>query len=156
MVEEHATERLIRDFHVAQNRFYAGGEQEPVVAMLAPDVVWHVPGGSALAGDHVGRDEVLRYFTRRRRLSFATLRIMVRCVLAVDEHAVVLADGELQRGGETVGWEIVGIFRVARGTIAECWVLPVDQEAYDQIWAPARSAAAGGVSASPPQSEHAS
>jgi hypothetical protein len=137
MVEEHATERLIRDFHAAQNRFYAGGEQEPVRAMLSPDVAWHVPGGSVLAGDHVGRDEVLRHFARRRRLALAPLRIMVRHVLAVDEHAVVLAGGQLERNGETFSWEIVGVFRVARGTIAECWVLPVDPDAYDKIWGPA-------------------
>jgi hypothetical protein len=28
----------------------------------------------------------------------------------------------------------VGIFRVSNGMIAECWVLPHDQQAFDRIW----------------------
>ena len=134
MADEHPNARLIRDFHAAQNRFYAGGDQEPVRAMLAPDVAWHVPGRSALAGDYVGRDEVLRYFAGRRALAHATFRIAVRRVLADDERAVILASGQLERDGETVGWEIVGVFRIAAGTIAECWVFPHDQRAFDEIW----------------------
>jgi ketosteroid isomerase-like protein len=137
MAEEHPNARLIRDFHAAQNRFYAGGAQEPASVMLAPDVVWHVPGRSALAGDYVGRDEVLRYFAGRRKLSNATFRIAVRRVLADDERAVILAGGQLERDGKTFGWEVVGVFRLTDGTIAECWVLPYDQYVFDEIWCPA-------------------
>jgi len=137
MAEEHPNARLIRDFHAAQNRFYAGGDQEPVRAMLAPDVAWHVPGRSALAGDYVGRDQVLRYFAGRRELAHATFRIAVRRVLADDERAVIFASGQLERDGETFAWEIAGVFRIAAGTIAECWVLPYDQYAFDEIWSSA-------------------
>lgn len=137
MAEEHPHARLIRDFHAAQNRFYAGADQEPVRAMLADDVAWHVPGRSALAGDYVSRDEVLRYFARRRELADATFRITVRHVLADDERTVILAGGALQRDGQTLAWETVGVFRVAAGRIAECWALPYDQHAFDEIWSSA-------------------
>ena len=50
--EGHPHARLIRDFHERQNRFYAGEDEGHVSPMLAADVVWHVPGRSALAGDH--------------------------------------------------------------------------------------------------------
>jgi hypothetical protein len=63
-------------------------------------VVWHVPGHSSIAGEHRGRDEVLRYFAERRTLTNA-------------------------------------IFRIAEGKIAECWVVPHDQGAYDEIWSAA-------------------
>ncbi len=82
MSEHHPNTQLIRDFHDCQNRFYAGGDQEPVRAMLTKNVIWHVPGASAIAGDYRGRDEVLRYFARRRELADATFRIDVRGVLA--------------------------------------------------------------------------
>jgi ketosteroid isomerase-like protein len=137
MAEEHPNARLIRDFHAAQNRFYAGGDQEAVRAMLAPDVAWHVPGRSALAGDYVGRDEVLGYFAGRRELAQATFRITVRRVLVDDERAVIIAGGQLERDGETLGWKIVSVFRIVAGTIAECWVLPYDQDAFDEIWSSA-------------------
>jgi len=137
MSERHAHARLVREFHERQNRFYAGAEQGPVGAMLSDDVTWHVPGESAIAGDYHGREAVLRYFARRRELSDATFRIDVRGVLADDERAVVLAGGEVEHGGETFAWGTVSVFRVARGKIAECWVHPHDQRAFDQIWSSA-------------------
>ncbi len=132
----HPNTRLIRAFHDHQNRFYAGGDQESVRAMLTEDVIWHVPGGSAIAGEHRGREEVLRHFARRRKLADATFRIDVRGVLADDERAVILAGGTVERDGETYAWGTVGIFRLAEGKIAECWVVPYDQGAFDEIWSP--------------------
>ncbi len=102
--------------------------------MLTEDVVWHVPGRSAIAGDYRGRDEVLRYFSRRRKLADATFRIDVRGVLADDQRAVILAGGEVEQDGETLAWGTVAIFRFAEDRIAECWVVPYDQDAFDGIW----------------------
>ena len=109
--------------------------------MLSDDVTWHVPGHSAIAGDYRGRDDVLRYFARRRELADATFRIEVRGVLADDERAVILATCEVRHGGETLAWSTVAIFRIANGRIAECWMTPYDQQAFDGIWS---SAAAPG------------
>ena len=134
MSDPHPHAQLIREFHDRQNRFYAGGEQGPVAAMLSADVTWHVPGQSAIAGVHRGREEVLRHFARRRKMADSTFRISVRGVLADDERAVILAGGELDHRGQTFAWGTVGIFRVEEGLIAECWVLPHDQEAFDRIW----------------------
>ena len=98
-------------------------------AMLAEDVVWHAPGRSAIAGDHRGRGDVLRYLARRRELARATLRIEVRGVIADAEGAVILAGDE----GERLAWGTVGVFRVADGKIAECWGIPNDQDAFDRV-----------------------
>ncbi len=135
MADPHPHAQLVRDFHDHQNHFYGGGDQEPVRAMLTDDVVWHVPGHSAIAGEYRGRDEVLRYFARRRKLANATFRIDVRGVLCDDQRTVILAGGEVEHGGETFAWGTVGIFRIAAGRIAECWVVPYDQDAFDEIWA---------------------
>ena len=137
MGEPHPHAQLIRDFHDHQNRFYAGGDQEPVRAMLTPDVIWHVPGNSAIAGEHRGRDQVLLYFAERRTLTNATFRIDVRGVLADDQRTVILATGVLEHDGETFTWGTIAIFRIAEGKIAECWVVPHDQGAYDAIWSAA-------------------
>jgi ketosteroid isomerase-like protein len=134
MSEGHPHEQLIREFHARQNRFYVGGEQGPVRDLLCDDATWHVPGHSAIAGDYRGRDQVLRYFARRRDLAHATFRISVRGVLADDQRTVILAGGEVDLGGETLAWGTVGIFRIAEGRIAECWVIPYDQHAFDAIW----------------------
>ena len=100
MPEAHRNAGLIREFHDAQNRFYAGGDQEHVRAMLSEDVAWHVPGRSAIAGDYRGRDEVLRYFVARRELAQETFRIVVRGVLADDERAVIFAGAGAARRSE--------------------------------------------------------
>jgi uncharacterized protein len=132
--DRHPDAELILEFHERQNRFYAGDEQGPVGAMLTDDVTWHVPGHSSIGGDYRGRDEVLRHFARRRELANGTFRIDVRGVLADDQRTVILAGGEVERDGKTSAWGTVGIFRVADGAIAECWVVPYDQEVFDRIW----------------------
>jgi ketosteroid isomerase-like protein len=134
LAAEHPDARLVREFHEAQNRFYAGGEQGPVAAMLVEDVAWHVPGESPIAGEHRGRRDVLAHFARRREVARGSFRIALRGVLADDRRAVILAGGEVRRGGATLTWGIVGIFRVADQRIAECWVLPHDQRVFDEIW----------------------
>jgi hypothetical protein len=134
MPHEHPNAKLIHDFHEAQNRFYAGGDNDMVRAMLAEDVVWHVPGRSAIAGDYRGREEVLRYFATRRELARSTFRIAIGDVLAGDERAVIFAGGQVQRDGETVEWKTAGVFRIVNRKIAECWVLPYDQYRFDEIW----------------------
>lgn len=134
----HPNERLVRDFHEAQGRFYAGGEVEPLLAYLAEDIVWHVPGRNAIAGDHAGVDDVVAYFERRRALSQATFRIEVRAVLANDELVMQLADGVAVRDGRSYDWRTVGVFRIARGRIAECWLVPFDQYAFDEAWSGTR------------------
>ncbi|HEV3228183.1 MAG TPA: nuclear transport factor 2 family protein [Solirubrobacteraceae bacterium] len=137
MPRQHPDASLIRDFHEAQNRFYAGGDQSLAQAMLTDDVAWHVPGRSPIAGDHRGREEVLRYFAARRELARGTFRIAVRDVLVGDERTVVFADGRVECNGETLGWQTANVFRLADGKIAECWVLPYDLYAFDHIWSSA-------------------
>jgi hypothetical protein len=51
-----------------------------------------------------------------------------------DERTVILAGGEVEYDGETFEWGTVGIFRIGDGAIAECWVVPYDQHAFDEIW----------------------
>jgi ketosteroid isomerase-like protein len=137
MSVEHPHAQVIRDFHDGQNRFYAGGDQESVGALLTDDVTWHVPGRSAIAGDYRGRDEVLRHFANRRSLAPATFRIRVHGVLADDKRAAILATGELGLGDEASSWGTVAVFRMSEGRIAECWVRPYDQGVFDDVWSSA-------------------
>ena len=134
MLGMHTNARLIRTFHEALGRFYAGGDIEAVRAMLVDDIAWHVPGRSPIAGDHVGKHDVLDYFHRRRQLGRGAFKVNVEDVLANDERAVLFAGGRAERDGRTIEWETVGIFRIADRKIAECWLLPFDQYAFDETW----------------------
>jgi ketosteroid isomerase-like protein len=130
----HTNASLIRDFHKALSRFYAGGDIEAVRAMLTEHVVWHVPGRSAIAGDHVGKNDVLDYFHQRRKLGRGAFKVDVHDVLANDERAVLFASGQADRDGRRIQWETVGIFGIENGKIGECWLLPFDQYTFDEIW----------------------
>jgi uncharacterized protein len=107
-----------------------GGVRE----LLAADVVWHVPGLNAIAGEHRGVDAVLSYMDARRRIMDGTFRVNVHGAAVIAGRVVQLAGGVAVRDGESVAWETVGVFRVQDGRIAECWLLPFDQAAFDRIW----------------------
>jgi 2'-5' RNA ligase len=125
---------VVRRFHAEQAHAYAGGEIDRLRPLLAPDVVWHVPGRSRIAGEHQGPDAVLAYFDARRRLTDTTFRVTVHDVLAAGERVIQLAGGRAVRDGAELRWETVGIFRVADGRIAECWLVPFDLYAFDEVW----------------------
>ena len=126
---------VVRRFHAEQARLYAGsGEVHGVRGLLAEDVVWHVPGASAIAGEHRGVEAVLAYMDARRRIMDGTFRVAVHGASVIAGRVVQLAGGVAVRDGREVAWETVGVFRVAGGRIAECWLVPFDQAAFDSIW----------------------
>jgi ketosteroid isomerase-like protein len=131
----HPNETLVRDFYEVQGRYYTGeASAEAVEALLSDDIAWHVPGRNAIAGDYHGKREVLDYFRRRRDKARRSLRIMVRRTLADEEFVMQLAAGRVQLGGAVREWETVGVYRIADERIAECWLVPFDQYAFDEIW----------------------
>ena len=127
---------VVRRFHHVQAGVYAGsGEVGGVRDLLAEDVVWHVPGASAIAGEHRGVDAVLAYMDARRRIMDGSFRVNVHGAAVIAGRVVQLAGGSAVRDGDPVVWETVGVFRVEGGRIAECWLIPFDQAAFDRIWA---------------------
>ena len=127
-------ESVVREFHEVQGRFYAGGPADPLAERLTEEVVWHVPGRNRIAGDHRGRERVLDYFALRRELTDATFRVKVGAIMASGDAVVQFADGEAEREGRRLEWRTVGVFRVADAQIAECWLIPLDQPAFDEAW----------------------
>lgn len=125
---------VVRRFQAEQARLYADAGSEGVRAVLSDDVVWHVPGVSAIAGEHRGIDAVLSYMERRRRMTDATFSVNVHGVAVIGDRVVQLAGGSCIRDGQELRWETVGVFRVAEGHVAECWLVPFDQAAFDRIW----------------------
>ena len=131
----HLNARLLEVFYQAQAVFYAGGDETATMrGLLADDISWHVPGRSPIAGHYHGPDEVLGYFAARRAHARATFRVQSRAVLADDQRAVQLADGQMERDGVLRTWQTVGVFRIADGKIAECWLVPFDQYLFDDLW----------------------
>jgi hypothetical protein len=121
--------------HRAQNDFYAGGTDEGLRLVLACDVLWSVPGVSAIAGTYCGIGEVLAYFSRRRELSGATFRLHRRDVLVGEGSQVAaLTDGRAVLEGVERSWSTVGLYNLIDRRVAACWLLPLDPTLFDEVW----------------------
>ena len=134
-MDRAAAESLLSRLHAAQNAMYAGGDLEPVRALLTSDVEWAIPGENAISGRYRGVEEVLGYFDRRRRLAANTLRLHPGELLVGDgEHLAALTHGSATIGGVEHRWSTVGLYRVRDQRIAACWLLPLDPAAFDRVW----------------------
>jgi ketosteroid isomerase-like protein len=127
----HPNERLLRQEYEAR----ASSDDAVLADAFTDDVVWHVPGRSAISGDYRGKEQVMTYVRRRREIAQGTFKISVEGVLANDENGLVIARGSAVLGGKTREWRAHGLYRFQAGQIAECWVLPEDQYLFDEIWA---------------------
>lgn len=125
---------LVAELHRRQGEMYAGGPLEAVAELLSEEIVWHVPGGSPIAGDHRGVPAVLDYFAKRRERAAATMRMHPGRALADGEAVVQLVDGTARIGGEEVDWRTVGVYRVEEGLVREVWLVPLDLDLFDRIW----------------------
>jgi hypothetical protein len=81
-----------------------------------------VTGGT---GTGVDGAEVLGYSATRRAHAKAHFRV---------HPQAILADGQMERDGQLRTWQTVGVFRIADGRIAECWLVPMDQYLFDELW----------------------
>jgi uncharacterized protein len=127
---------LLEALHAAQNKFYAGGSDARLRPLMTPDIVWTVPGSSPVAGTHRGIDEVFAYFARRRDLASGTFRMHRRDVLVGESRRVcALTDGTATLRGREHQWSTVGLYDVTDDNrIRACWLLPLDQRAFDAAW----------------------
>jgi ketosteroid isomerase-like protein len=126
---------ILGRLHAAQGELYAGGDAEPVRAVLTEDVEWHVPGRNAIAGTYRGVDDVLEYFRRRRDLAAGTFRLHPGELLFGDgDHVAMLTDGTATIDGVQRRWSTVGLYRLRGDRVAACWLLPLDPRAFDAVW----------------------
>jgi uncharacterized protein len=117
---------------------FAAGDLDALREMFAPDIAWHVPGRSALAGTYTGTDAVLGYFVRLFEVSSGTAAVeLIACAeLApgvVAAHARITGD---MPGGRLES-EMVTIFREdAEGRTCEATTFSADQYAVDEATGP--------------------
>jgi ketosteroid isomerase-like protein len=134
-MDRDAAVLLLDRLHSAQNQFYSGGGDERLRELLTPDISWTVPGRNSIAGEYRGGDAVFDYFRRRRDLAAGTFRMTRRDVLAGEgDRIAALTDGAATISGIERRWSTVGLYEVAGGCIAACWLLPLNPADFDVIW----------------------
>lgn len=135
-MERGEAQRILERLHEAQQQFYGGGGSERLRAMLTDDVTWTVPGRNAIAGTYRGVDDVFDYFERRRDIAERSLRLHpVELLTGQGDTVASLTEGTATIDGAEHRWSTVGLYRLWEGRVAACWLLPLDPELFDRIWA---------------------
>jgi uncharacterized protein len=132
------THAVVGEFLRRQREMYRGGETEPLLQLMAEDIVWHVPGTSPIAGDYRGRDAVLGYFLARRALAGGSIAITKHDEMHDAEVLVQLADGQATLGGVEAIWRTAGVYRVEHDKVAEAWLVPLDEQEFTSAWSRTR------------------
>jgi len=108
-------------------------DSEALTQLIAEEVVWHVPGGTPLAGDIHGLDALFRWFERLHPLTQGTFTLREHDVLASDDHVVALSDMSSENAGVRVSVNVVSVMHFRDGRQLERWLHPSDPVAYDAL-----------------------
>jgi uncharacterized protein len=133
-MDREAVAQLLERLHETLGAFYRGGDAVPLREVLTEDVEWHVPGGSAIAGDYSGIDAVLGYFARRRGLATTAFRMHPGEILVGDHHVAVITEATASLRGREYSWRTLSLYRLQGGRISACWLRPFDEAKFDAIW----------------------
>lgn len=111
---------------------FRASDQAALAALLAIDVVWHVPGTHSMAGEVRGRDQLLGWLSRLQEKGFW---LTEHDVLGSDAHVCALSVMGARRDGVDVRTRVVSVFHYLDGQQLERWFYPEDIAAWDQIFA---------------------
>lgn len=119
-----------------QRAFAAFGRDALVVARsLADDIVWRVPGDTAMSGEYRGRDAVLQFLRQTLVLSGGTYRTELRYVVADDDRAVAVYRARGERDGRALDIDQALFCVIRDGQIADVTAVPFDVPAFAAFWA---------------------
>jgi ketosteroid isomerase-like protein len=108
-------------------------DRDTLTELIDEDVVWHVPGSSAMAGDIHGREAVFRFLERLREVTDGTFVLKEHDVLGSNDHVVALSYMSAVREQESVSVDVVSVFRFRNGRQQERWLHPSDIAAWDRM-----------------------
>jgi ketosteroid isomerase-like protein len=112
------------------------GDWDTGFGYFAEDVVLRIPGRSAFAGEHRGRDVVRRYIETARALSHrAAIELEIVDMLASDERVALIVRERFHGDGPPVDIRRANVYRIRDGQIAEVSIFEGDQYAVDALLA---------------------
>ena len=111
-----------------------GNDAKQISAALARDVVWRVPGGTAMSGEYRGRREVVEFLRRTGLETGGTYRSTLHTVFADDDWGVAIYRAQGARNGLELDVDQALVIRFRDGELAEVTAVPLDS-AFDAFWA---------------------
>jgi uncharacterized protein len=113
---------------------FSRGDLQSVFAVLAEDILWHVPGRGPLSHDYRGHAEVLRFFEHFMGLSSGTFRLKVEEVFAKGDRVVVLCTETAQRASRSWSSPNVHVWTVKDGRAIAFREYEGDEQGEDEFW----------------------
>ncbi len=114
---------------------FAKGDMATLADVIGEDVVWHLPGSSAISGKHRGREAVFSVLRQMGELSGGTFRTDVHDIVGNDDHTVAEFWMMGSRGGKQIKLLTVDVYHVRDGQITEFWTFfHEDSRTWDEFW----------------------
>ncbi len=108
------------------------GDLDLVKTLIAPEVVWHLPGEHRMAGTIEGREPLFAWFAELAEIGFW---LVEHDVFASDQHVCAISTMGARRTGVDVQTRVVSVFRYRDGRQVERWLYPDDIAAWNTIFA---------------------
>jgi uncharacterized protein len=108
---------------------------EAATAFWADDIVLHAQGRHPLAGDFFGKQAFLDHVGRVSGQLGGTIELVeVYEVMFSAEYAVAWVKERAVRGGRSLVFDRVNVYRMSDGKITELWTYDSDPYALDEFW----------------------
>ncbi len=125
---EHPNAALVRRVFAA-----FGKDAMAVSAAFARDIVWQVPGHTAMSGEYRGRRDVVEFLRRTGLETGGTYKSRLHTVFADDEWAVAIYRATGSRNGIDLDIEQALVIRIADGQWRDVTAVPLDP-AFERFW----------------------
>jgi ketosteroid isomerase-like protein len=129
MTSEHPNAALTRRVFGA-----FGKDAMQISAALCRDIVWRVPGNTAMSGEYRGRREVVEFLRRTGLETGGTYGSQLHTVLADDDWGLAVYRAWGTRNGIELDVDQAFVIRFEDGMWKEVTAVPLDS-AFDAFWA---------------------
>ena len=111
------------------------GDVPALIDLFAEDIVWHFPGNSKLAGEHVGRDAVLTVLGAYGAATDGTLQANLIDVMSSENNVTGWGRDTASARGKTLDTNSVVVFTMRDGKVTEGHHFIEDTAALDALLA---------------------
>jgi ketosteroid isomerase-like protein len=136
MSEQHAKHPNIEVFERVYETFTTG-DMDKLAELIAPDVVWHVPGDNLISGTYTSREAIFGCFNKIFELSQGSYKPVLLDILADDKYTVALLHATARHREATLDQDYAFIMRIRDGQIAELWEAWTEGPAWNEFWSEA-------------------
>ena len=107
---------------------------DTLAELIAPDVVWHVPGDNLISGTYTSREAIFGCFSKIFELSGGSYQPQLLDILADDDYTVALLHANARHGAKVLDQDYAFIMRIRDGQIAELREAWTEGPAWNEFW----------------------